>query len=137
MFFKPGKDGAGVAAAKTTTDATTTTTTFAAPTSIAFPLDSPAAGTLVEQGIRREGWEALLAVGELLDFKEGELLMSEGDTPELPDDREVYLLLSGECRLEVRGAPVAKLLAGEFVGEGKGLEHCCSIGVAVCLASLC
>lgn len=135
MFFKPGKDGAGVAAAKTTTGATTPS--VAAPTSIAFPVDSPAAGKLVEQGISREGWEALLAVGEVLYFKEGELLVSEGDTPEVPDDREVYLLLSGECRLEVRGAPVAKLLAGEFAGEGKGLEDCCCTGVVVCLASLC
>lgn len=135
MFFKLGKDGAGVAAAKTTTGATTTT--VAAPTSISFPVDSPAARKLVEQGISQEGWEALLAVGEVLSYREGELLMSEGDTPEVTDDREVYLLLRGECRLEVRGSPVAKLLAGEFVGEGRGLEDCCCTAVTMCLASLC
>lgn len=122
MFFKPGKDGAGVPAAESITAAAATTTAAPPTTSVEFPVDSPAAGKLAEQGIRREEWEALLAVGEVVDFREGELIVSEGDTPEIPEDREVYLLLRGQCRLEVRGSPVAKLLAGEFVGEGKRLK---------------
>lgn len=84
----------------------------------AYPLESPAGSKLVGHGIRKEEWEALLAAGDEVSLREGELLVSQGDQPEDSDKREVFLLLSGQCRLEVRGAEVALLLPGDFVGEG-------------------
>lgn len=83
-----------------------------------YPVDSAAASKLVKHGITKQGWEALLSLGEESTLREGELLMVQGDQPKNVEDREVYLLLSGECRLEVRGSEVARLLPGDFVGEG-------------------
>lgn len=83
-----------------------------------YPVDSAAASKLVRHGITKQGWEALVSLGEESTLRESELLMFQGDQPKDAGDREVYLLLSGECRLEVRGSEVARLVPGDFVGEG-------------------
>lgn len=91
-----------------------------------FPVDSEAASRLAEYGITGEEWEKLLEAGEVVGLKQGELVVFEGERPSSDDDREVFLLLSGECRGEVRGDEVARVLPGEFVGEGMGVvpRHC-------------
>lgn len=89
-----------------------------------FHVDSPAAAGLVAQGIESPEWESLLRAGEVLSLKEGELLMSEGDSYDNPGDREVYLMLSGVCRLAVQESPVAMISAGDFVGEGLSVVLC-------------
>lgn len=80
--------------------------------------DSPAAAVLAAHGMLEDDWEALIRVGEVISLVEGQLLMSQGDSYDEPGDREVYLTVSGEFRLEVRGKPVARLQVGDFVGEG-------------------
>lgn len=86
-------------------------------------IESPAAAELAAKGMRQDEWEALLATGEVLSLREGELLMSEGDSYDEPDQREVYLVVGGELRLEVQGKSVARLKPGEFVGEGVVLQQ--------------
>lgn len=81
-------------------------------------LDSAAGAALANEGLKPQEWRALLEAGELISLDEEQLLISQGDIYENPDDREVYLLLGGECRIEVRGKDVGKMGAGEFVGEG-------------------
>lgn len=82
------------------------------------PLDSPAGAGLAKEGITEREWEALLKVGEVVSLKGSELLISQGDTYDEPGDRQLYLLLDGECRIEVKGKPVASIAPGDFVGEG-------------------
>lgn len=84
-----------------------------------FPLDSPAASRIAPHGITSKEWERLLRAGQVVYLRQGELLVCEGDLPPAADDREVFLLLTGECRGEVRGAEVARILPGDFVGEGE------------------
>ncbi|CAN0169411.1 unnamed protein product, partial [Ectocarpus fasciculatus] len=81
------------------------------------PLDSPAGAGLAKQGITEREWKALLKVGEVVSLKGSELLISQGDTYDEPGDRQLYLLLEGECRIEVKGKPVAFIAPGDFVGE--------------------
>lgn len=83
------------------------------------PLDSPAGAGLAAEGITPQEWKALLEAGEVASLRQGQLLMSQGDIYQQPGDREVYLLLSGECRIEVQGKPVGRIAAGDFVGEGE------------------
>lgn len=82
-------------------------------------LDSPAGAALAGEGLKPAAWKALLEAGELVSLEREKLLISQGDIYENPDDREVYLLLQGECRIEVRGKDVGKMGPGEFVGEGE------------------
>lgn len=81
-------------------------------------LDSPAGVALAGEGLKPQDWKALLEAGELISLKPEQLLISQGDVFENPDDREVYLLLEGECRIEVKGKGVGQMGPGEFVGEG-------------------
>ncbi|CAM9677289.1 unnamed protein product [Ectocarpus sp. 12 AP-2014] len=81
------------------------------------PLDSPAGAGLAKEGISEREWAALLKVGEVVSLKGSELLISQGDTYDEPGDRQLYLLLEGECRIEVKGKPVASIAPGDFVGE--------------------
>ncbi len=83
------------------------------------PLDSPAGARLKEEGVTQRDWAALLEAGGVDTLREGQLLISQGDVYEDPENREVYLLLQGECQIEVRGRPVGKMGPGEFVGEGE------------------
>lgn len=89
-----------------------------------FPIDSKAASRVGEYGITGEEWERLLKAGEVVLLKEGQLVVCEGEQPSSGDDREVFLLLGGECRGEVRGDQFARILPGDFVGEGIGLVRC-------------
>ncbi|CAM9496956.1 unnamed protein product [Pylaiella littoralis] len=81
------------------------------------PLDSAAGAGLAGEGITPQEWKALLEAGEVASLEQGQLLMSQGDIYEQPGDREVYLLLSGECRIEVQGKPAGRIATGDFVGE--------------------
>lgn len=87
------------------------------------PLDSPAGAGLAREGITPQEWTALLEAGEVASLKQGQLLMSQGDIYQQPGDREVYLLLSGECRIEVQGKPVGRIATGDFVGEGEKIAR--------------
>lgn len=82
-------------------------------------LDSPAGEVLAREGLKPKEWKALLEAGELVSLEQEQLLISQGDVYENPDDREVYLLLQGECRIEVKGKVVGQMGPGEFVGEGE------------------
>lgn len=82
-------------------------------------LSAPAAAKLEEKGMTQKDWNALLDVGDVVSLQGGELLMSQGDVYEEPEERELYLVLSGECRLEVSDGAVARLLPGDFIGEGE------------------
>lgn len=82
-------------------------------------LDSPAGAALASEGLKPQEWTALLKAGELISLEQEQLLISQGDVYENPEDREVYLLLQGECRIEVRGKGVGQIGPGEFVGEGE------------------
>ena len=84
-------------------------------------LDSPAGAALAGEGLKPQEWKALLETGELISLEQEQLLISQGDVYENPDDREVYLLLQGECRIEVQGKGVGQMGPGEFVGEGETL----------------
>ena len=97
-------------------------------TATATSIDSPAAAVLAAHGMRRGDWEAFIRAGEVEFLKEGELLISQGDSYDEPGDRKVYLIVSGVLRLEVRGKPVARLQVGDFVGEG---ERRCAISVRI------
>lgn len=84
-------------------------------------IDSPAGAALANEGLKPREWAALLKEGELMSLQQEELLISQGDIYENPGDREVYLLLDGECRIEVKGQAVGEMGPGEFVGEGETL----------------
>lgn len=89
-------------------------------------LDSPAGAALASEGLKPQEWKALLEAGELISLEKEKLLISQGDVYENPDDREVYLLLQGECRIEVKGKGVGQMGPGEFVGEGETRRTLCS-----------
>lgn len=101
-------NGGGAVMMSATTSASATATS----------VDSPAAAVLATHGMRRGDWEALVRAGEVVTLKEGALLMSQGESYDEPEDRKVYLIVSGGFRLEVRGKAVARVQVGDFVGEG-------------------
>lgn len=87
-------------------------------------ISSPAAAKLEEKGMTQKDWNTLLDIGNVVSLQGGELLMSQGDVSEDPGKRELYLVLRGECRLEVSDGAVARLLPGDFIGEGKVRRWC-------------
>ena len=107
MLTATSSDRADTAAQQTT--ATTATVTS---------VDSPAAAVLAAHGMRKGDWEALIRAGEVMSLKEGELLMSQGDSYDEPGDRLIYLTVSGGFGLEIQGKPAARIQVGDFVGEG-------------------
>lgn len=111
VYRRPGCGRLGMMATKTSSEQAGAQTGYTS-------FSSPAAERLADKGMHHEEWERLLSVGEVVSLRDGQLLISVGDSFDEPEDREVYLLLSGECQLEVRDRPTGKLLPGDFVGEG-------------------
>lgn len=96
-------------------------------------ISSPAAAKLEEKGMTQKDWNTLLDIGNVVSLQGGELLMSQGDVSEDPKERELYLVLTGECRLEISDGAVARLLPGDFIGEGKVRRYCIRMLHSRCL----
>ncbi|CAM9311168.1 unnamed protein product [Discosporangium mesarthrocarpum] len=84
---------------------------------VRYPVDGAFAERLRRCGLDSTNWQNLLAIGELRVYEENELIIREGSLPRNPEEREVYLILRGECQLEVRGRAMARLEPSSFAGE--------------------
>jgi CRP/FNR family transcriptional regulator, cyclic AMP receptor protein len=61
--------------------------------------------------------DALIKVGELMEYKKGEKLISEGG-----EDNDIYLLVAGSVAVVVKGNEIATRKAGQHVGEMAAIE---------------
>jgi CRP/FNR family transcriptional regulator, cyclic AMP receptor protein len=61
--------------------------------------------------------EALMKHGELMEYKKGDKLITEG-----AEDNDIYLLLAGSVAVVVKGNEIATRKAGQHVGEMAAIE---------------
>ncbi|PDS57286.1 cyclic nucleotide-binding protein [Rhizobium anhuiense] len=61
--------------------------------------------------------EAIASGGELLEFKAGDVLITEGG-----EDNDVFFLVSGQVSVVVKGQEVRHLKSGDHVGEMAAIE---------------
>jgi len=61
--------------------------------------------------------EALMKHGELMEYKKGDKLITEGG-----EDNDIYLLLAGSVAVVVKGNEIATRKAGQHVGEMAAIE---------------
>lgn len=61
--------------------------------------------------------DALIKHGELMEYKKGDKLITEGG-----EDNDIYLLLAGSVAIVVKGNEIATRKAGQHVGEMAAIE---------------
>ena len=76
---------------------------------------------LRDSGVSEEQWGMLVAAGDVKTLRQGDVLFREGEVVSA-DDKEVYVILEGGARIEVRGNVVARLKPGCFLGEASYLS---------------
>src|SRR5262245_58569477 len=61
--------------------------------------------------------EAIINRGELIEYKKGDKLISEGG-----EDNDIYLLLTGSVAVVIKGNEINSRNAGQHVGEMAAIE---------------